>query len=140
MTDPLRVRVCGPLELYARDFGAELLRLGYTRVSAAFQLRLMSHLSRWLVEESAKIAELTPGVIERFFSARRATGYTNYRTPKALEPLLKFLRTLGAVPPPPVTEPTALEAVLERYPTYLTVERGWPVRLSITTSTWFACS
>ena len=31
MTDPLRVRVCGPLELYARDFGAELLRLGYTR-------------------------------------------------------------------------------------------------------------
>ena len=40
MTDPLRVRVCGPLELYARDFGAELLRLGYTRVSAAFQLRL----------------------------------------------------------------------------------------------------
>ena len=29
MTDPLRVRVCGPLELYARDFGAELLRLGY---------------------------------------------------------------------------------------------------------------
>ena len=121
MTDPLRVRVCGPLELYARDFGAELLRLGYTRVSAAFQLRLMAHLSRWLVEESAKIAELTPGVIERFFSARRATGYTNYRTPKALEPLLKFLRTLGAVPPPPVTEPTALEAVLERYRTYLTV-------------------
>ena len=73
MTGPLRVRVCGPLELYARDFGAELLRLGYTRVSAAFQLRLMAHLSRWLVEESAKIAELTPGVIERFFSARRAT-------------------------------------------------------------------
>ena len=67
MTGPLRVRVCGPLELYARDFGAELLRLGYTRVSAAFQLRLMAHLSRWLVEESAKIAELTPGVIERFF-------------------------------------------------------------------------
>ena len=24
MTGPLRVRVCGPLELYARDFGAEL--------------------------------------------------------------------------------------------------------------------
>ena len=45
MTDPLRVKVCGPLELYARDFGAELLRLGYTRVSAAFQLRLMAHSS-----------------------------------------------------------------------------------------------
>ena len=114
MLDPLRVRVCGPLELYARGFGAELLRLGYTRISAVFQLQLMAHLSRWLVQESSELAELRPGAVERFLSARRAAGYTNYRTPKALEPLLKYLRTLGAVPPPPVAEPTALEAVLER--------------------------
>ena len=115
MRDPMQVRVCGPLELYARGFGAELLRLGYTRISAGFQLYLMAHLSRWLVEESSGLAELTPSVVERFLSARRATGYTNYRTSKALEPLLKYLRNLGAVPLPPVTEPTALETVLERY-------------------------
>ena len=124
MRDPMQVRVCGPLELYARGFGAELLRLGYTRISAGFQLYLMAHLSRWLVEESSGLAELTPSVVERFLSARRATGYTNYRTSKALEPLLKYLRNLGAVPLPPVTEPTALETVLERYRTYLAVERG----------------
>ena len=75
MRDPMQVRVCGPLELYARGFGAELLRLGYTRISAGFQLYLMAHLSRWLVEESSGLAELTPSVVERFLSARRATGY-----------------------------------------------------------------
>ena len=57
-------------------------------------------------------------------SHRRAAGCTNYKSPKVLEPLLRFLRTLGAVPVPPALEPTGVEAVLERYRTYLKVERG----------------
>ncbi len=125
MTDPLRVRVCGPLEPYARGFTTELSRLGYTPVSAGFQLHLLAHLSRWLAEEDSGLAELTSGVVETFLAARRAAGYTNYRSPKALEPLLGYLRTLGAVPLPTVsTELTPVEAMLERYRSYLRVERG----------------
>lgn len=124
MVDQLRARVCGPLELYAHGFAAELFRLGYRPVSAAFQLQLMAHLSRWLDENSSDLAELTPGAVETFLAARRAAGYTNYNSQKALEPLLRYLRSLGAAPLPPVSEPTPVEAVLERYRTYLTVERG----------------
>ncbi len=124
MADPLRVRVCGPLEHYAQGFAAELFRLGYRPVSAAFQLQLMAHLSRWLAEESSDLAELTPGAVARFLVARRSAGYTNYNSPEALEPLLRYLRTLGAVPLPPVSKPTPVEAVLERYRTYLTAARG----------------
>lgn len=124
MADPFRVRVGGPLEFYARGFAAELFRLGYTPVSATCQLRLMAQLSRWLGEESSDLAELTSGAVETFLAARRAGGSTNYSSPKALEPLLRYLRTLGAVPPPPVPDPTPIDAVLERYRTYLTVERG----------------
>jgi hypothetical protein len=46
MLDPARVRVTGPLERYAPGFLAELVGVGYQRVSAAFQLQLMAHLSR----------------------------------------------------------------------------------------------
>ena len=124
MADPFRVRVCGQLEFYARGFAAELFRLGYTPVSATCQLRLMAHLSRWLVEESSDLAELTSGSVETFLAARRAAGHTNYSSPKALEPLLSYLRTLGAVPLPVLSEPTPVETILKRYRTYLTVERG----------------
>ena len=125
MADPLRVRVCGPLEPYARGFAAKLSRLGYTPVSAARQLQLMAHMSRWLAEEGSGLDELTPGVVETFLAARRAAGYTDYRSPKALDPQLGYLRTLGVVPlPTESAELNPVEAMLERYRSYLRVERG----------------
>ena len=48
MGDPSRVRVTGPLTPFAEGFAAELARQGYTRNSAADQVRLLAHLSRWL--------------------------------------------------------------------------------------------
>ena len=52
MRDPSRVRVSGPLEGYASGFAAELARVGYTRNATACQLRLMAHLSGWLVRKT----------------------------------------------------------------------------------------
>ncbi len=51
MGDLSRIRVTGPLEPYVSGFVAELTERGYTPVSAAHQLRLMAHLSRWLAAE-----------------------------------------------------------------------------------------
>ena len=57
-------------------------------------------------------------------AARRAAGYTNYLTPKALAPLLGYLRVLGVVPPPGEPVLSSAEALLERYRGYLIAERG----------------
>ncbi len=125
MADLLRVRVSGPLLPYAPGFAAELFGQGYTRVSARFQLQLMAHLSRWLADNGLDSTGLTPAAIEAFVSVRRAAGYTNYRSPKAMSPLLEHLRGLGVLPLPPLAVPaTPVEALLERYRDYLTVERG----------------
>ena len=43
-------------------------------------------------------AELTAPVVAEYLVARRAAGYTAYRTPKALAPLLAYLRGLGVAP------------------------------------------
>ena len=125
MADPLRVQICGPLKRYAHGFGAELARQGYTRISARYQLQLMAHLSRWLADKGLDSTGLTPATIEAFVTVRRAAGYTNYRSPKAVGPLLEYLRGLGVLPLPPLAVPaTPVDAVLERYRHYLTVERG----------------
>jgi integrase/recombinase XerD len=124
MGDPSRVRVTGPLVVFAGGFTAELARLGYKPNAAADQLRLMAHLSRWMDAGQFKVAELTPPVTEAFLAARRAAGYVMWLSPKALAPLLGYLRRLGAVPPPPLAPATPAGALLGRYQRYLVTERG----------------
>jgi integrase/recombinase XerD len=125
MGDPLRVRVAGPLQEYAPGFAAELAGLGYTAGSAGVQMLTVAHLSRWLAAEGLDAAGLTPTVAERFLADRRAAGYTRHLSPRALAPLLGFLRRLGAVPLPPLAGPgTAVEVLLGRYRAYLAGERG----------------
>jgi site-specific recombinase XerD len=125
MGDPSRARVTGPLQEYAPGFVAELARLGYTANSARGQMFVMAHLSRWLAGEGLDVAGLTPQVAEHFLAARRKAGYVLYLSPKALAPLLGYLRRLGVVPPPPPSAPaTPAEALLGRYQRYLVIERG----------------
>jgi integrase/recombinase XerD len=125
MNGVLRVRVVGPLEPYAAGFAAELTRLGYTFFSARGQLGLAAHLSRWLAGEGLDVAALTAAVAAEFVVARRAAGYTAYRSPKALSPLLGYLRGLGVTPRPVASVPESPgEVLLERYRRYLVGERG----------------
>jgi integrase/recombinase XerD len=124
MGDPSRARVTGPLQEYAPGFVAELARLGYTPNSASGQMFVMAHLSRWLAGEGLDAGGLTPQVTDRFLIARRAAGYTLYLSPKALGPLLGYLRRLGAAPAPPAAPATPVEALLGRYQRYLITERG----------------
>jgi integrase/recombinase XerD len=127
MRDPSRVRVIGPLQQYAPEFVAELARLGYKPRAAAFQVQLMAHLSRWMDAGGLGPVGLTPQVAEAFLAARRAEGYVLWLSPKALVPLLGFLRRLGVVPPPVPAPVTPAEALLGRYQRYLVTERGLAV-------------
>ena len=124
MQDPSRARVTGPLLPHAAGFIEELARLGYTTQSACGQVFLMAHVSRWLAGEGLDADALTPQAADRFLAARRAAGYVLYLSPKALVPLLGFLRRVGAAPepPPPVQAPE--DALLARYRRYLVTERG----------------
>jgi len=124
MGDPSRARVAGPLRQYAPGFAGELARLGYTRESAYGQMLVMAHLSRWLAGEGLDAAGLTPLAAERFLAARRAAGYTLYLSPKALVPLLGYLRRLDAAPQAPSPVPAPADALLDRYRRYLVTERG----------------
>jgi integrase/recombinase XerD len=88
MHDPARVRFTGPLAPYAEGFRAELGRQGYTAVSATNQLRLAAHASRWLDDKGLDAGALSPALVERFMAERRARGYRQLRSVKAMAPLL----------------------------------------------------
>jgi integrase/recombinase XerD len=125
MSDPARVRVPGPLERFAGGFVVELSGQGYTAGSAVQQMYLVAHLSRWLEAEGLEPAALSPAVVERFCGARRAAGYKSHLTVRALDPLLAYLRDLGAVPTASGSVPCgAVEELLCRFRGYLEVERG----------------
>ena len=125
MSSPSQVRVRGPLEAFAPGFADELRGLGYTPVSAVFQLQLMAHASRWLREAGLGPDALTGDVVERFVAERRAAGYTNYVTARAMAPLLGYLRAIGVAPVPlRLQAATSAERLLERFGEYLTIERG----------------
>jgi len=129
MTDPSRVRVSGPLAPFAAGFAVQLQRQGYTPGSACHRMYLLAHLSRWLAGEHLDAHALELAIIERFVAARLAAGYVQYTSVKALDPLLAYLRGLGAAPMafvqvrPSPQGPVA--ELLERYRRYLMVERGF---------------
>ena len=119
------VRVAGPLEPYAQGLAVELGRLGFTPVSARLQMQVAAHLSRWLAQAGLGAAALDGPVTDRYLAARRAAGYTAYLTPRALCPLLGYLRRLGVAPEPVAPQPaTAAEVLLEAYRAWLLSERG----------------
>ena len=120
------VRFSGPLVGYAHGFADELDRQGYKpRTGTRGQLFLIAHLSRWLAERSLGLEALvSTGVVEEFFAGRRESGYANYRTAKALVPLLGYLRQLEVLAGPEAAELTPAQVLLERFRNYLTSERG----------------
>jgi integrase/recombinase XerD len=116
--------VRGPLEPYAAGFAAQLLAQGYSRTSAAQHVCFIAHLDRWMSAEGIGPDGLSGLVIERYLAARRAAGYRQYRSVKALRPLLDHLAPLGVLPAPPQVRLGPVEDLLGRFRGYLVGERG----------------
>jgi integrase/recombinase XerD len=123
MVKVLRSFVRGPLEPHVVGFAEELLRQGYSQGSADQHVCFIAHLDRWMVREGVGVDVLSKLVLQRYLDERRATGYREYLSMKALAPLLNYLTPLGVLP---VAEPVVglVEQLLARYRRYLLVERG----------------
>jgi integrase/recombinase XerD len=122
--DSSRVKVIGPLVPFVSGFRAELQRQGYRPGPVCDQLRLMAHVSRWLASRGLDVVDLGPGRVEEFLAARRAEGYTLWRSEKGLAPLLAYLGGLGVLPAPESTASSPVSDLVERYHAYLVKERG----------------
>lgn len=119
------VRVRGPLAEFAGGFAEFLDGQGYAPGSVRQQLGLISQLSRWLDAEGLGVGGLTELVAERFLAARRARGVRLFRSLRALEPILGYLRGLGVAPEAIAAGPvTPAEELVRRYGRYLLVERA----------------
>jgi integrase/recombinase XerD len=123
MSGPESVRVSGPLAVHVEGFLAVLRSRGYAAGSAANQLRLAAHLSRWLAEEELEAADLTPERVEAFVRVRHS-GYANLVSVRGLAPLLGYLREVEAVPISAAEPTSPVEGLLSAYREYLMVERG----------------
>jgi len=116
-----QVRISGPLATYVGGFAAALASQGYTDLSSANQLRLMAHLSRWIGRRVIGPDQITAEVVEQFIADRRRT-HTAFHTPRALAPLLQFLRSVDVVAAAPPEElPT--DEVLRKYHCHLSDDR-----------------
>jgi integrase/recombinase XerD len=124
MVKVLRSFVRGPLEPHAAGFAEELLRQGYSRSSAGQQVCFIAHLDRWMSAGGVGLDRLSAPLIERYLAERRSAGYVEYRSVRALRPLLEFLAPLGVLPVPQVVPPGPVEELLGRYRDYLIGERG----------------
>lgn len=126
MPHPTHVRMTGPLAPCQDIIWTDLLARGYTRLSAKNVLRLAAHLSRWLLAKGVAPEQLTRDRIEAFLRHRRAQGYTCWRSPKGLEPILATLRARNVVPPaePLPQEATSVAGLLGAYERYLLEDRA----------------
>jgi site-specific recombinase XerD len=125
MVRVLTVGVTGPLEAYADGFSQSLLAQGFSRLSAANQLRVFAHLSRWLGKRRLRAKYFTEKRALEFLCARRRAGYTCWCSRRGLDRIFEHLRALGVFPLQPPERPRGtVERLIARYASYLSQERG----------------
>ncbi len=121
---PDRVRVSGPLALFADGFRVELVEQGYTPCAIQFQVQLLAHLSRWMHGEGVDVSELSLVIVERFLVKRRGQGYASRISLKGLRPLLGYLGGLGVLAAGENPEWTPVDVLLQEFCVFLREERG----------------
>lgn len=116
-------RKAGRLELQVEGYRVWLVQRGYTPATIVNMLKDLGQVGVWLCAEGLTAENLNEERIASFLSARRAAGVRRVPGPRAMVPLLSFLRDAGLVPE---TAPlaTPLDALLIQYRSWLTQQRG----------------
>lgn len=124
MVKVLRSFVRGPLEPHVAGFAEQLIRQGYSRASAEQHVCFVAHLDRWMQGAGVGLGSLSGQVLDRYLDERRAAGYREYRSVKALRPLLDYLLPLGVLPVPREVPLGPVEELLADFRGWLLRERG----------------
>jgi site-specific recombinase XerD len=126
MVDPSVIRLRGPLAPHRDGLWGDLQAQGYTPLSSANPLRLMAHLSRWLDAQRLQPDKLDSTCIARFLRHRRESGYVHWFSPRGLDPVLRYLRSVGVIPilDTAAAEQTPRDGILQHYKDYLLHERS----------------
>jgi integrase/recombinase XerD len=120
-----RVVVSGPLAPFADGLRQDLAGQGYALDTVTDHVHLLADLSGWLAGGGLTAADLTAEAAGEFLGARREAGHRTGVSARALGPVLGYLRSVQAAPPPALPVPaTPLEALLAAYRQYLEDERG----------------
>ena len=125
MVKVLGFDVAGPLAGEAAGFAEDLTTLGYAPTSVVLRLRLLDHLSRWLLTECVDPLHCDEEVLARFLVARKST-HKDLSSARALSLVVTFLRSVGALPPvAPVVRaaPGSVGDVLDRWGKFLASDR-----------------
>jgi len=125
MSTACRVRVTGPLVMYADGFRADLAAQGYAAGSADRNLRTLAHVSRWMDGQGLSAGQLGAARLLEFLEARRREGYHHALSIRAVLPLIRYLDRLGvAAVPPEAAAGGRVDLVAGEYRRYLASERA----------------
>lgn len=125
MMRPARIIVDGPLEPFTDGMRKALAAQGYAGDTITDHVHLLADLSGWLAARGLGAGDLTSAAAEEFTTGRRERGFRTGISARAVVPVLEYLRSTGAVPPPETRNPdTPGEVLLAAYRGYLAGERG----------------
>ena len=113
----------GQLGPQVEGYRAWLTYRGYTPQTVRNMLADLGRVGRWMSREGLVTAQLDEDAMAAFLAAWQAAGHRRALGPRAMMPLLSYLREAGVTP---AAEPphTAVEGLLGEYRIWLARERG----------------
>jgi site-specific recombinase XerD len=113
----------GQLGPQVEGYRAWLAHRGYTSQTVRNMLADLGQLGLWMSREGLVTADLGEDAMVAFVAARQAAGHRRTLGPRAMKPLLSYLREAG-VTPEAKPRRTPLGALLGEYRIWLVQERG----------------
>lgn len=113
----------GVLGPQVEGYEAWLVQRGYTPGTVRNMLKDLGQVGRWLMVEELEAAQFDEQRVAAFIAARRAAGYRRVPGPRAMAPLLSYLREVNiAAEAAPLVTPMGV--LLAQYRSWLVGERG----------------
>lgn len=116
-------RKAGRLGPQVEGYRAWLAQRGYTPQTVRNMLKDLGQVGVWMSATGLEADQLDEAAMVTFLAARQAAGRRRALGPRAMIPLLTYLRDAG-VTPAALPAQTPAEALLAEYRTWLVQERG----------------
>lgn len=116
-------RKTGLLGPEVEGYGAWLAHRGYTPLTVRNMLKDLGQVGVWLSAQGLQVAQFDEDRASAFLTARREAGHRRVGGPRALVPLLAYLREAGVVPAANRSL-TPLDVLLGQYRVWMVQERG----------------